>query len=213
MKILFVSDIVLPQLESPQNLRLNYSGCEMVISCGDLPPAYLDLISSVLEVPLFFVRGNHDQQYGPGEPGGDNLHARVVHYKNGLFGGLEGSIHYNFDSPPQYTESDMFRLVVGLGPRMLLNRLRYGRCCDVMVTHSPLRGVHDLSDPAHRGFRSFHLLVNLYQPRFLVHGHVDVNDRRVQTETVLNKTRIININPMKLFTLDEFRPNFSHNLA
>lgn len=205
MKLLCVSDIVLPQLENAENLRRNYSTCDVVVSCGDLPPSYLDLITSLIEAPLMYVRGNHDS-YGPGEPGGENLHRQVIRYRDTIFAGLEGSINYNYDSPPQFSESDMFRLVMGLGFQMLIHRMRFGRCCDVMVTHSPMRGVHDLPDRAHRGFRSFRLLINLYRPRYLIHGHVDVNDRRIQTETVLNKTTVININPMKVLKVPTFSP-------
>jgi len=33
-----------------------------VLSCGDLPPYYLEFLVTVLDVPLFDVRGNHDHE-------------------------------------------------------------------------------------------------------------------------------------------------------
>jgi Icc-related predicted phosphoesterase len=200
MKLLTVSDIVLPPMENSQNLARNYHEAEAVISCGDMPISYLDLITSALPVPLMYVRGNHDIHYTDYEPGGDNLHLTVRRYKDYLFAGLEGCIKYSRE-PVEYTESEMFVLVLRLWPRVLLARARWKRRLDVMVTHSPARDIHDLPDYAHRGFRSFRLMLNLYQPRYMLHGHVDTNDSRRPTRTHLNGTEIININPVKYLDL------------
>ena len=42
MKVLCISDTEMPQLENAANLRRQYSDIDLIISCGDLPPAYLD---------------------------------------------------------------------------------------------------------------------------------------------------------------------------
>jgi predicted phosphodiesterase len=94
VKILCVSDTVVPQLESAANLRRRYNDIDLIISCGDLPPVYLEFITSVLNVPLYYVRGNHDEIYDERPPGGDNLHGRVLTYKGLTFAGLEGSMRY-----------------------------------------------------------------------------------------------------------------------
>ena len=52
----------MPQMESAAKLRRRYSDIELIISCGDMPPVYLEFITSVLSVPLFYVRGNHDER-------------------------------------------------------------------------------------------------------------------------------------------------------
>ncbi len=70
MKILCVSDNVLPQMEDSKLLRKNYEGVDLCISCGDMPAPYLEYIVEVLNVPLFYVRGNHDQDYTVDHPGG-----------------------------------------------------------------------------------------------------------------------------------------------
>ncbi|MFW5772038.1 MAG: hypothetical protein ACOCZH_01855, partial [Phototrophicaceae bacterium] len=80
----------MPQLESAANLRRRYHDIELVISCGDMPPVYLEFIVSVLNVPLFYVRGNHDEVYTEKPPGGEDLHRRVVRYGGLTFTGLEG---------------------------------------------------------------------------------------------------------------------------
>ena len=201
MKILAVSDIVLPQMENLDNLRRSYGECEALISCGDLPAPYVDVIGSTLNLPLFFVKGNHDVQYELGKPGGENLNGRVIRYRGWTFAGLEGSPRYNSE-PLQYSETEMFMMMLGLAPSMLIRRLRKGYGVDLMITHAPPRNIHDRADRAHRGFRSYRLLIQLFRPRYLLHGHVDKWDNRRPTETLFAGTRVININPVKLLTLE-----------
>lgn len=57
--------------------------------------AYLEFITSVLGVPLFYVRGNHDEMYDQEPPGGIDLHRKVVEFEGLTFAGIEGSIRYN----------------------------------------------------------------------------------------------------------------------
>lgn len=55
---------------------------ELIVSCGDLRPGYLDFLVSVFNVPCFYVRGNHDIAYDDTELGGCvSLHQRVERYK------------------------------------------------------------------------------------------------------------------------------------
>lgn len=203
MKVLAVSDVEVPQLLNADFLRNTYSDVDLLISCGDMPVGYLDFIGSVLSLPLFYVRGNHDTGYVPLKPGGDNLHMRFVQYRGVLFAGLEGSIRYNRGAV-QYTQAAMFGQVLQLLPRTLLRRLRKGYGVDVMVTHSPPWGIHDIPhDYAHRGFRAFLLLMRLGRPRFLLHGHVDTWDRRLPRQTWFHGTMVLNINPYMVVDLAE----------
>jgi calcineurin-like phosphoesterase family protein len=206
MKILAVSDNVLTQMEDSSYLRRTYSDVEMLVSCGDLPAPYLEFITSTLNTPLLFVRGNHDTNYAPEHPGGEDLHQRLVQLGGLTFAGLEGSPRYNRE-PVQYSESQMFFMVLSMAPRMLLRRWRKGHGVDVMVTHAPPRGIHDLSDRAHRGFTSMRMLIQLYRPRYLLHGHVDTWDRRRPTTTNFAGTEVININPLKVLTLERRSPS------
>jgi predicted phosphodiesterase len=61
MKILTVSDKVVDFIYSPQ-LKEKFGDVELVLSCGDLPFYYLEYIVSILNVPLFYVMGNHDKK-------------------------------------------------------------------------------------------------------------------------------------------------------
>ncbi len=201
MKILCISDTVMPQLESAVNLRRQYSDVELLISCGDLPSVYLEFMTSVLNVPLFYVRGNHDEGYRDSPPGGEDLHQRLVEYGGLSFYGLEGCIRYN-NSVIQYTEGEMTRMVLQAGLRLRMRRMRQGYGVDVLVTHSPARGIHDADDPPHQGFQSLLKFMDWYQPRYMVHGHVHTYDRRTTTHTVYQGTEIYNINPLTVINID-----------
>jgi len=205
VKILAVSDVELPQLQNAAFLRKTYSDVDLLISCGDMSVSYLDFIGSVLTLPLFFVRGNHDTEYVPPRPGGDNLHLQFTHYRGYTFVGLEGSIRYNRGTA-QYTQSEMFVNVLRLLPRMVLRRFLTGHGVDVVVTHSPPWRIHDLPDDyAHRGFRAFRLLMRAGQPLCLLHGHVDTWDRRRPRRTVFGKTTVLNINPYMVVDLSDYQ--------
>ena len=64
MRILSVSDVVdpllYPRLDKDQFGRIN-----LIIGCGDLPPEYLSYLAHAFDVPLFYVKGNHDIRYRP----------------------------------------------------------------------------------------------------------------------------------------------------
>lgn len=201
MKILCVSDTVMPQLESAVNLRRHYQDIELVVSCGDLPSVYLEFITSVLNVPLFYVRGNHDESYKDMPPGGEDLHGRLVEFNGLSFYGLEGCIRYN-DSPIQYTEGEMLRMVMAAGLRLRLRRMQRGHGVDIWVTHSPPRGIHDAEDFSHRGFVSMLRFLEWYRPRYMLHGHVHTYDRRTVTRTQYLDTCIININPITVIDVE-----------
>ncbi|HRE46827.1 MAG TPA: hypothetical protein PLD47_03810 [Aggregatilineales bacterium] len=200
MKILTISDNVMGAMEHGDNLLRNYGSAAAIVSCGDMPASYLDYITSVLNVPLLFVRGNHDTQYTADHPGGENLHRRLVRFKGVSFVGLEGCIRYNRD-PIQYTNKQMLTFVVKLLPSVMLYRLIRRRRLDVLVTHSPMRGVHDLDDHAHKGFRGLRLAVRWFQPRYMLHGHIDTQDSRRPTHTRVYNTEVINVNPVKFLDL------------
>ena len=59
MIILSVSDTLVPHLYSPL-IRANFQHVDCVIGCGDLPYYYQEFIVTLLNVPLYFVHGNHD---------------------------------------------------------------------------------------------------------------------------------------------------------
>ena len=201
MKILTVSDNVLPQLEDSTYLHRTYDDVTAIVSCGDMPSDYIDFLATVLNHPLYYVRGNHDTDYSPGDPGGVDLHKNIQMIGGLSFAGIEGCIKYS-GGPAQYTEFDMWMIILSMLPALMLHRLTHGRPLDVLVTHSPVRGIHDLPDPAHRGFKSFLSLLKWVQPRYMIHGHVNTYDQRKATQTQFAATTIININPVKVLEIN-----------
>ncbi len=201
VKILAISDTELPQMQNVPYLRRKYGDVDVVISCGDLSASYIEFVASVLNVPVYYVRGNHDTGYTLRPPGGDDLHGRITRFRHLWLAGLEGSRRYN-RGPIQYSESEMLFHVLKLAPRMLLRRARKRCGVDVMVTHAAPFGIHDRDDLPHRGFRAFLLLIRWYRPRYFIHGHVDVWDRREAISTRYLDTQVLNINPVYLLTVD-----------
>jgi predicted phosphodiesterase len=202
VKILCVSDTVMQQMENAAHLRRRYHDVELLVSCGDMTPSYLDYIMSVLNIPLFYVRGNHDTQYEQHPPGGENLHERLRRYRGLTFFGLEGSIRYN-NSSLQYSEAEYMSMVLRAALPMLLRRMQRGYGVDVLVTHAPVWGIHDADDLPHRGLKAFLRFVRWYRPRYMLHGHVHTYDRRTVTETQFESTCIMNINPVTLIDIEK----------
>jgi Icc-related predicted phosphoesterase len=200
VKILCVSDTVVAQMETAAHLRRRYSDVELLISCGDMPAAYLEFITSVLNIPLFYVRGNHDTGYDERPPGGINLHRNFIEYHGINFFGIEGSLKYN-NSPIQYSQFDMSLMLFQSRFPLFLRGVR-GKRIDVFVTHAPARGIHDAEDLPHRGIDSFVGFIDRYHPRYMIHGHVHTYDRRTTVVTQRGDTCIMNINPVTLLEIE-----------
>lgn len=197
MKILSVSDVELGSIYNAQ-ITQRFPDVDLVISCGDLSYFYLEYIISTLNKPLYFVRGNHAVQveYGVGGErkapwGAVDLHERAVYEHGLLMAGVQGSLQYNF-GPYQYTQGEMWAFVLGLAPRLMLNRLQYGRYLDIFVTHASPWGVHDMEDLPHRGIKAFNWLIKVFKPTLHLHGHIHIYRPDVITETLVNQTRVIN---------------------
>jgi len=203
VKILAVSDHVVDAIYD-RRIGERFDDVDMVVSCGDLPYSYLEFIATLLNVPCFYVHGNHDhpEHQASGrtltEPGGwVNLDGRSVEAKGVLLAGLEGSIRYKPNVSYQYSEHAMAWKIWCLIPYLLVNRFRRGRYLDILVTHSPPRGIHDGEDLPHQGFESFLAFMNWFKPRYLLHGHKHVYGTE-PTRTAYADTEVINIEPFRV---------------
>lgn len=204
MRVLTVSDVIVESLYGPA-LRDIARDAAFVVSCGDLPSAYLEYIVSMLDIPLFYVMGNHGTRGGKqGEPEGCvNVDGKVVRCQGLLLAGLEGSIRYNTAPRYQYSENEMRAKIALLARKLLMNRLRYGRFLDILITHAPPYGIHDRTDPAHRGFRSFLGFLDRFQPDYMIHGHTHLYDSRAVRESVRGHTLIVNAYGYRLLEIPE----------
>jgi Icc-related predicted phosphoesterase len=203
VKILVVSDQVIAGIYSAQ-VRERFGDVDMVLSCGDLPYSYLEYIVSMLNVPCFYVHGNHDRPEYTSDgrtlnaPGGwVDLNGRTVEAKGVLLSGLEGSIRYKPYAPFQYTEKEMAYKVWQLVPSLLVNRVVHGRYLDILVTHAPPLGIHDGEDWPHRGFQAFLDLMTRFRPRYLIHGHKHIYGPETWRTCYLN-TEVVNAYPYRV---------------
>jgi len=197
MKALTLSDQIVSFIYSPQ-VRQQFQDAELIIGCGDLAYYYLEYVFNALNVPLFFIRGNHDAvvEYGTTEQrtephGGIDLHCRHYCHRGLLMAGVEGSIRYR-PGPFQYSQTQMWYHVFNLVPGLLYNRLRYGRFLDVFISHAPPYGIHDCPDLTHQGIKAFRWLISTFKPGYFIHGHIHLYQPNSAAETQFGITRVIN---------------------
>ena len=199
MKLLLISDRESEYLwDYYQPGRLD--GYDLILSCGDLHAQYLSFLVTMGRMPLFYVHGNHDQTYDIRPPEGcECIEDRLVIFNGLRILGLGGSIWYS-GGPHQYTEGQMARRI-----RRLRYRLWRAGGVDIVLTHSPILGYGDGEDYAHQGFESLLALVDKYQPRYLIHGHVHVN-YGFQIPRVLRRGETTIINAYERYVLDLEKP-------
>lgn len=165
--------------------RLN--GIDLILSAGDLPPQYLSMLVTFTHAPLLYVHGNHDGCYAQTPPDGCIcVDDRVFTWHGIRIAGLGGSMRYN-DGDHQYSQREMrFRAW------RLQRRIKKAGGLDILLTHAPASGLGDEPDLPHQGFTAFNHLLEQYQPRYMVHGHVHLNYGRLSREMTHEKTTIIN---------------------
>ena len=188
MKLLVISDAVSPfiygQLEDS-----SIGDVDLVISCGDLPLDYLEYIVSMLNVPCYFVPGNHDERYVDNPPPGwHSLDGRIVNHGGIRLLGFGGSLSYKPDAGPfYYSERQMMFRLLKLQPQ-----LWYHKKIDILVTHAPPYQLGDLEGP-HQGFKVFRKILEQHEPRYHLHGHVHLNYSQNPRVMNFGRTSIINV--------------------
>jgi len=203
VKILAVSDEVVERLYS-LCASGHFSEIELILGCGDLPYPYLENLLTFLNISLFYVPGNHDPNFNPDNTlayveGGSNLDLKVVRFKKFLIGGLGGSIRYRPNAANQYSQSDAYLRAFHLLPRLLLNKINYGRSLDILITHSPPFRIHDEETQAHQGLKAINWLIRVAKPRYHFHGHTHFQRRNLSpSETIHGLTKIVNVFPYKI---------------
>jgi len=211
MKILAVSDVELGLLYS-SSVKDRFRDVDLIISCGDLRYSYLEYLISMLNVPLYFVHGNHANQVeetvaGPkrSPDGGVNINLQSVRYNGLLMAGLEGSVQYNY-GPFQYSQTEMWLRVISLVPAMFANRIRFGRYLDLFVTHAPPWHIHDQDDLPHHGIKAFLWFNHVFRPAYHLHGHIHVYRNTTIVETHVESTRVANVYGYKVIQINPGQP-------
>jgi uncharacterized protein len=207
--ILAVSDDVARILDSCRGPE-TIGKIDFIISCGDLPFDYLELLMGSFNTAMYYVLGNHDGEgfcrengrvdYQP--DGGESIDGRALEAQGILLAGLGGSIRRGFTLKNQYTEAEMWRRVLRLTPQLLSNQARYGRRLDIFISHSPARGIHESEDPAHRGFAAFRWLLEWAKPRWMLHGHSQFIRPPHSLQTRVGATDVTYIPPYRILHWD-----------
>ncbi len=206
MKILAVSDQVVERLYGLVS-QGHFAGVEMILGCGDLPYSYLEYIVSLLNVPLFYVPGNHDPAYNPSfsaahAEGGTNLDLRRAQSRGLLLAGFGGCNRYRPDGVNQYTQTEAGFRAARLMPGLLWNRIRYGRALDILITHSPAYGIHDEEEQAHTGLKAINWIIDWAHPRYHFHGHTHFFRNNLEPSvTRVGATTSMNVFPYKVIEI------------
>ena len=187
MKILMIADHEESALWGSWSERTAgiLSEVDLILSAGDLSAKYLEFLVTMINVPLVYVRGNHDGAYDREPPlGCINADGRMLEIRCGRGSnketvrimGLGGSMRYKDNAADMYTEKEMRGRIIKLKARAfrdgLSGRLSRGASPDILLTHSPCRGYGDMDDLAHTGFECFNALLEEYHPKLHVFGHV-----------------------------------------
>ena len=208
IKVLAVSDQVVERIFT---LAVNeyFQDVDLILGCGDLPYTYLEYLVTVLNVPLFYVPGNHDPTYLKQRPvsyaeGGLNLDLKTASAKGLFLAGFGGSIRYRPDGVNQYTQGQAYFRVYILLLRLMVSRIRYGRKLDILISHSPPFAIHDDDTYAHQGLKALNFLIRVARPRYHFHGHTHFYRNNLEDAvTQVGRTTIMNIFPYKLVELDD----------
>ena len=218
MKILAVSDkddsklqaCVLKNMQFLQNI-------DLIVSCGDVSKQYLEFLVDNLKKPLFFVEGNHQflspEKDIPGNyldnklfdffshdkyitSGGINIHSRIENFNDFVFVGFEGSLRYN-KGGFQYTQKEMSKIVDKIKSKIKLIRFfdclfKRKRKDVIVVTHAPIKDIHDKQDLCHQGFTSFKKFVDEIKPVLWLHGHVHFEGQTNSQITKHDNTLVVN---------------------
>jgi Icc-related predicted phosphoesterase len=183
-------------------IRERFRDIDIVLGAGDLPLEYYGFIASMLNKPIFFVFGNHylsnresfrnnDFSFDSHSHGATYAEDRVCRSRGILIAGLGGTRNYN-RGPHQYSELAMWFRAVRLVPRLLWNKIFYGRYLDILLSHVPPLGYNDDLDRCHQGFKTFLWILKRFKPRYHVHGHIHLYDINAPRQTTFQDTVIIN---------------------
>ncbi len=209
MKILAVSDQVIDRVYALASGG-HFHDIKLILGCGDLPYTYLEYMLTILNTPLYYVPGNHDPDFNPRDErsrveGGSNLDLKLVNHQGILIGGFGGCVQYRPHAANQYSQGEAYWRAFQMLPQMLMNRIRYHRVLDILISHSPPFGIHDDTDPAHNGLKALNWLIRIAKPRHVLHGHTHFYRNNLENnETILDQTKVINVYPYKVIDTNQF---------
>lgn len=156
---------------------------DLILSAGDLKPEYLEFLVTMSKADVLYVNGNHDRK----EPQGCMcVDGKLINYKGLRILGFGGSMRYSTGGN-QYTEKEMSHRINKCKFSIMRNR-----GFDILLTHAPALGINDMQDLPHRGFKCFADLIEKYNPKYFIHGHVHRTYGNFVREQKIGETIVIN---------------------
>lgn len=196
MKILVISDQESKSLWDYYD-STKLEGIDLILSCGDLNPKYLSFLATFSKAPVLYIHGNHDGCYQDTPPEGCTcIDDDLVVYNGIRILGLGGSMKYK-PGPYQFSEAGMRARVIRMAFKIHKNR-----GFDILLTHAPAAGLHDMEDLPHRGFECFIELIKKYKPAYFVHGHVHMSYGRFPREEKYDNTIVVNAFEKHIIEID-----------
>jgi hypothetical protein len=171
IRLLATSDRPEPTLEQAVN-RAGVGPLDGVLGCGDLDPEWLVFLGDAFNVPVVYVRGNHDRTGGwtdrPLRAPGWLEAGRIARVAGIPIVGLEWpGID---DQGNRRRPSIAWGQALGIGSRLVRARL-WGRPL-IVISHAPPAGVGDVpTDAYHAGFAAYRWLLDSLRPPIWLHGH------------------------------------------
>ena len=184
-KILCVSDIDILSNMNIESMKNKFRDIDFIISAGDVSNKYIDFLVSTLDKDLIYVNGNHVYHKDHPITFAKNIDGKFLKFKGLRILGLDGSKVYSFKEH-QYTEFSMTC-------KVLKNIFHLLRAKDLVLTHAPLKGIHDEEERVHQGFKVFHKVIKWAKPKLWVHGHVHLHNYLEVQETKIEETKIVNV--------------------
>ena len=149
----------------------------LILSCGDLPKKYLEYLTNFTAAPILYVHGNHDGSY---QTQGEPGGCICVDDQVYTWKGLR---------------------IMGLGGCQRYNKE------DTYQYTEKAKGLNDGDDCAHRGFECFNEILDEYQPKWFIHGHVHLNyDAKLPRVCTRGNTTVINATERYVFEIPDPDP-------
>jgi uncharacterized protein len=172
IRLLAVSDAKEPALEYAAN-RDSIGSLDGIIGCGDLDPAWLTFLADAFNVPLVYVRGNHDR--------GGEWEERPLRVPASMEAGrvdrVAGIAIVGLGWPGLRDAGNRrrpwlaWRQAGAIARRALRNRIIGRREPFIVISHVPPAGIGDAPDPYHHGFGAYRWLLGRLRPPIWIHGH------------------------------------------
>ena len=154
---------------------------EFILSAGDLALTYLQTVKSNLKVPLYFVKGNHDE-FKLKLFNNEFIEWRCFEYKGIRIAGIGCKNHNKIIS-----EDNMKKMLI-----RLYRKIKKNNGVDIVISHYPPRGLGDGADETHKGYQSIREFIETVKPKYFIYGHNHLNYGRNDRIMQFEDTQLIN---------------------